>query len=239
MKKLLAAAILAICGTQSFAVELFPDKQPGDYTPGDALPAGSTVGGYAIYQGDENWQLLKLETQQTGSRGDAVPLTVGGAYLQQVTSLGEWSANMYVLASLNSAGPNQYMSGSPCSGSHLVAVNKGRGLDDNCLTIDAQLNKGAVNPPTVLVMQISHAKSSGRLYAIHMYINVAPLGFWGTTSADWMPDAVKSVPERAAFIQRLQKWAETLQDASEHALDFKKPQDAFAGIPAFRTLVQP
>lgn len=239
MKKLLATAILAICATQAFADELFPDKKPMPFTPGTDLPAASTVGGYAIYQGDENWKLLHLYVQQTGSLGEASSLTLGGMRLEQYTSLGEWAARMYVVASLTGAQPNQYMSGTPCAGDHLIAVNKGRGFDDNCLTVDARPANAGPNPGSAMLLQISHAKSSGRLYRIVMYINMEPSGFADTVPADWTPAAVKAVPERAAFVQRLQKWAEGLQDSSEHALDFKKPQDVFAGIPSFRTLLPP
>jgi hypothetical protein len=196
------------------------------------------MGGYAIYQGDENWQLVELTKHQTGSFGDAVPLSLGAMHLQQLTSLGQWSAQLYVVTSMSSAGPNQYMTGNPCAGDHLVAVNKGRGLDDNCLTIDARSTNGP-NPGAMLLLQISHAKSSGRLYRMTMYINLEPTGFASTVASDWTPVAVKSVPERAAFVQRLQKWAESLQDGSERALEFKKPQDVFAGIPSYRTLMPP
>lgn len=237
MKKILAAAVLAVCAAPTFAAELFPNKQADQYTSGSELPAASTVGGYALYQGDESWKLFKLSTQQTGSLRDAAPLTLGIVQLQQFTSLGEWSANMYVVASLSSAGPNQYMSGTPCAGDHLIAVNKGRGFDDNCLTVDAQPAGSGPNPATTLLLQITHAKSSGRLYRIVMYINLAPSGFADTVPADWTPAAVKAVPERAAFVQRLQKWGESLQNGSERALDFNKPQDAFAGIPSYRTLL--
>lgn len=237
MKKILAAAVLAICATQGFAAELFPDAKPAPYTPGDLLPDFSTMGGYALYQGGENWRLMELNSRRTGAFGDAEAITLGIVGLQQNTPAGQWLASMYVVANLTGAGLSQYMGGSPCAGAHLVALDKGRRQDDNCLTVDAERSPGGANPTTMLVLRITHAKSAGRVYRTSLYINLMPMGLGNTRLSDWTPAAVQAVPERAALVQRLQKWAESMQDASERALDFKKPQDAFAGIPALRTLL--
>lgn len=239
VQKFLRSLALLACSTlaaSSFASELFPDRQTGSYTPGAELPAASTVGGHAVYQGNDSWQLVGLTTQKTGTSGMATPLTLGVVKLVQGTPAEGWAAAMYIVVSLNSVGPRQYMTGAPCAGSHLITVNKGFGLEDNCLTVDADRPTGVANGPTILTLKIYIAKSAGRLYVIDLNMNPAVLGFADTEPADWTPAAVKAAPERAAFVQRLQKWAEALQDSSDRALDFSKPQDAFANVPSFRTL---
>lgn len=241
MKKFLCAVAVVGCAvfaTSTLAVELFPNNKADQITPNNMLPSGSTMGGYAIYEGDESWRLMQLSTQETGTLGDAVAVTLGSAWLNQYSQLGSWAASMYVTTNLTGAGLNQFMTGNPCSGSHLIRVEKSLRQDDNCLTVDAQRSNGTPQS-TMLLLRISHAKSAGRIYHIALFISLEQLGFLGTSLSDWTPAAVQANPERAAFVQRLQKWGESLQAASERALDFKKPQDAFAGIPAIRTLAPP
>lgn len=200
------------------------------------LSEGSTLGGYALYLGDENWILTDLSKQGSNTFGDAVAVNMGTAQLDQVTAKG-WSARMYVTTNLSGANPNQYALGNPCAGNHLIAVNKGRGLDDNCLTVDADTGDLGPQKVTLLVLRITHSKSSGRKYRIALIMNLETLpGLSGTKPSDWTAAAVAAIPERAAFVQRLQQWGTVLQDASERALDFKQPQDAFANIPSYRTL---
>lgn len=239
MKKILCSLAALCCVTfaaSSFAEELFPSAKPVEFTPSSLLASASTANGYALYQGDENWHLIQLTTQKTGSFGEATALTLGTVRLSQYTEQGGWTASMYVTANLTTGGPNDYMTGNPCAGTHLIAVNKGVRQEDNCLTVDAQPSNGA-EPITLLVLRISHAKSSGRLYIITLLLNTNQLGFAKTEPADWTAAAVQASPERAAFVQRLQKWGESLQSASERAVEFRKPQDVFAGIPSYRTLL--
>jgi hypothetical protein len=64
------------------------------------------------------------------------------------------------------------------------------------------------------------------------------LGVRGTYLADWQADAIQASAEKKAFVERLKKWAVSLQDASSRAVEFSKPADAFAAVPSYRTLVQ-
>lgn len=240
MKKILC--LLAALGglslaTASFATELFPGGKPYDFPKaGEVLAEGSTLGGYAIYQGDERWVLNQLTTRTGNATGDAVAVNTGTARLDQFSSKG-WTARMFVSANLSAGLANQYALGNPCAGSHLIAINKGRGQDDNCLTVDPDSGDTDAGKITMLVLQVIHTKSSGRKYRITLFMNLEKLhGFAGTQPSDWTPAAVATVPERAAFVRRLQEWGVALQDASERALDFKKPQDVFNGILPFRTL---
>jgi hypothetical protein len=69
-------------------------------------------------------------------------------------------------------------------------------------------------------------------------LNLELLGFTETREQDWSPEAIRTSPQRKGFVEQLQKWAEALQDASARAIDFSKPQDAFAKVPSLRTLMQ-
>ncbi len=238
MKKILCTLLSPLLCAHLCAAELFPDGQPDAYQQQSPLENPSTVGGYAIYPGQGDWRIASLALQKTGALGTAEALSLGTVALEQFGPGGEWLAGMWLAANLVNVSTNQYMTGSPCSGGHLIAVNKGRGRDDNCLTVDPDRAQIGGRTVPLMLVRISQAKSAGRLYKVALALNMELLGFPDARPEDWTAQAVQTSPQRKAVVEQLQQWAEALQDGSARAIDFSKPQDAFAKVPSYLTLMQ-
>lgn len=231
---LLAFALVASSG---FAADLFKDGKPLSLEKGSEIAASTTINGYSMYQDAGTWKLLSMSSNMTDTQGDAESIKHGQVSMLQVEPSGAVTGVMTVLVNLSSTGQNQYMSGSPCAGSHLVSLNKGAGLYDNCLTINAKSFQPSQSESTYFEIHITQSRSGGRIYILNLRLMANALGQRGTYAADWQADAIKASPEKTAFVERLKNWAASLQDASNRAVEFSKPADAFAAVPSYRTLV--
>ena len=219
------------------AADLFKDGKPVPMKKGSEIVASTTISGYPMYSDTGTWRLLKIETSVADTLGNAEPLHHGEVTMLQVDATGAIAGSMAVLVNLTSTGDNLYMGGSPCVGAHIVSVNKGAGLYDNCLTIDANTFGASKSEGTHFAIRITQSRSSGRLYILDLRLRAGVLGFPGTYVADWQANAILASAEKTAFVERLKKWAMLLQDASNRAVEFSKPADAFAVVPSYRTLV--
>lgn len=237
MRKHIAIAMMAATTAVSVhAGDLFPDGKPMAFESGMYLPSGTTMGGYPIYPGFDAWRLMQLEVSNADAQGGADSVRLG------ISVLADFAANaddpraiMVMVANLSYAGVNQYWTGEPCKGAHLFALNKGGGTNDNCITID-------VVPPsdrwtsTKLEVKATQSASSGRMLRIRMLLDPSQFGLAHSTERDWNTEALAQAPERQAFMQRLQKWADSFLDASHKALAFSKPQDAYTAVPGLNAL---
>lgn len=221
----------AIAGSSN-AVDLFEDGKARDVPLYTVLQADDTVGGYTIYPGEGKWQ---FEKAVTGNATGAGNIAMGTLIAKQDES-GLPFARLFVTTNLTQ-GDSRFWTGSPCAPGHLVTRNKGRGREDNCMTIDPVNFDMGGRVITVFSIKLTISGSGGRYYASTLQLNPALLGVRDSGYGDWTADVVETQPYKRDFINRLSAWAEKLQDATTAAFAFDKPKDAFKDLPSWRTLL--
>lgn len=232
MFKIGAIFILLAVSTTSYAADIFEDGKARDIAFATPLQASDTLGGYALYPGEGKWLFEKTNsTQSTG------PSTIVlGSVLAKQDEAGTLFARLYVTANLNQ-GEGRSWSGTPCGPEHLIARNKPRGREDNCMTIDPAVLAVGEKQVTMLSIRITNTAGSGRYYTTLLQLNPALLGFRDTGLGDWNAEYIKTQPFKQAFLAKLTAWAEKLQDATNVAFSYNKPQDAFKDVPSWRELL--
>ena len=236
MKRIFLTAFFVFCSAQASAVEFFMDGKPAPFEKGALIERWSTAGGYSIYTGGDLWRVLDVTTKKTGAINNADEINRGTVVLLNLDSNFQEQAVLAVTTNLSSASIDQYVTGSPCSGTHIVAVNKARGRDDNCMTINVRSVQGRPRDLTVFEIRIINFQSGGRAYVMFFNILANALNFADTTPSDWTPAGLEASAERKALIARMHVWAESLQDAANKAIDYSKPQDVFDNIPSYKSL---
>jgi len=229
--------LLASTSLCAFASDIFNENTVGNYKRGDFVNGMVTAGKHPIYSGENQWKIESMTTSEGGASGSATPITSGTVIFNHFEPNGDWFASMKVNVNLNSGSTNQYFTGNPCSGIHLFVVNKGQGKNDNCLTADVGSFTQGNKSTTYFDVNIFESKSGGRLYVLVIRLNAELLGFRETSVADWSRLPLEDSQYRSKFVARLQVWAEKLQDASNKALDYTPPLDAFNGIESWRSLL--
>lgn len=232
MKRLfLIASALAFFAVNIFAADLFEDGKLRPIKSGDLIQATDTIGGYPIYQDDGRWKFVSGKESSSSSG-----IKMGSVLL-------DYAPNNYLLArqslfaSVDAGGSNNSWGGSPCSADHLIIRNKGRGKQDNCLTIDPKIVNLGTTPTVFLTIVLTNAGSNGRYYQLSLYVNADLLGVRNTSVGDWTKEELDSKPYKKLSMDKLTAWAEQIQDASIKAFDFSKPQDVYANIPSLMTLL--
>ena len=236
MKRIFLTALFVFGSLQASAVEFFKDGKPAPFEKGALVERWSTAGGYSIYTGGDLWRIVDVTTQVAGAINNADEINRGTVVLVNVDSNFQDQAVQVLTTNLSSASMDQFVTGSPCSGTHIVAVNKARGRDDNCMTINVRSVQSRPRDLLVFDVRIVNFKSAGRAYVVTFHILANALNFGDTTPADWTPAGLEASAERKALIARMRTWAESLQDAANKASDFSKPQDVFDNIPSYKTL---
>lgn len=238
IRKMIFGVLLFVAGTSmSMAADLFSEGKPLPFTRGYPFDAGTTIGGYPIFKGDGRWVLGNVWDKAIPAANSTNESKLGFVRLDQVEPSGQWIAVQFVGVATQSSPRAAYVNGSPCGGTHMVAVNRASGWDDNCLAIDAKKEEGESNAATFFDVVITQTRSGDRRYLMRLRLNAEWLGFHDTKPEDWnYASVLQASPDRAAFVEKLKKWASQLQIASENAIDYSKPQNVFDGIPSFRTL---
>ncbi len=240
MKAVTFSFVLGLFALTANADDLFVDGKPAHYVQYAHLAPSSSVGGYPIYQGDGDWRVIDVVPSQTHAiSGDAESIKMGIAGFLQPALQGGDLASMWVRVNLTTTGVNQYMTGSPCGGAHMVAVNHITGRDDNCMTIDVATPSAAGKGVSHFWIRITQNRSAGRSYHMDLRLNAGALGFANTVPADWSADALGAEPSRKVFADHLQQWAVLLQNGANRALEFGKPMDAFSKVPPLSSLLPP
>jgi hypothetical protein len=232
-KKTAAAVGASLIFAHAYAADLFPDGNLREIKAGEYLQVTDTVGGYPIVLNDGNWKFVTGKGSTSGGNADSVKMAyvlmdfapVGGLLARQSLSVTTASGN------------GAYWSGSPCAPGHLVIRNKGRGRQDNCMTIDTQTVNLGATPTTFFNIALTNSGSAGRYYRINLILNAEILGFRGTSIGDWTEEEVKAAPYKKEAIDKLTGWAELIQDGSIKAFDFSKPQDVYTNVPSLMTLL--
>lgn len=215
--------------------ELFEDEKIPNLAAGQAVYGDDTVGGYQVYAGNGMWQFEDADLSWSGGRADSIPLGV--------LRLTRWEGRELVAAQTIIANlrtnTGDYWSGSPCEGTHLLSRNRGRGRYDDCMTVGVESLGVGPTRETFLRVSTVQTHSSGRYYGASVFINVSYLGFPGSSPADWSMPTSRMDPAKADTLAQVGRWAERYQEAVSAQLDFRRPPDTFAAVPAFRTLRSP
>lgn len=233
LKNTFAAIVVSFVATHTMAADLFPEGNLRDIKSGDFIQSIDVVGGYPIFQNDGKWKY---------STGRASTSTGGSDTVKMGTVQLEYLSGGYTLARQNisvntTSGSNSYWSGTPCSSGHLVIRDKGRGRQDNCMTIDAQSVNTGSTATTFLNIVLTNSGSGGRYYRINLSINPDLLGIRNTGLGDWSEEELKAKPYKKQAIEKLTAWADHIQDASIKAFDYSKPQDVYMQILPIMTLL--
>lgn len=233
--RLSCSLLLVSASLGAGAEEFFPDGVPRTQSQGTPIPSDTTLGGYPIYRGDNDWRLSTtriFDNNQYGAKDGFVQLLN--------PSQGNFFVQMDVTVNLKQA--NVYRTNNVCAvGDHLARVDRGRAGSgnaswDDCMTLVAYVATVRDKAITTLQATITNAQSGGRLYRLRLLINPEFLGFPGTSSADWSSDALTRNPERARFVERVTTYAKQIQDAVREAIAYSKPKDAFKNVPSFMDL---
>lgn len=238
IRKIAVALIFATQSLTAISDDLFQDREPVNLAKGAAFVNGTTIGGYPIFTGGEKWRLINAISRDSNTLRDATSVTFGTVVLEQREANGDWFGNLALATDIAGTGGGKFMAGNPCAGNHMVTVNKGKGYEDNCLTIDANYSQAGTRMVTYFETNITQTRIGGRVYAMKLQLSAELLGFRETSVTDWNNlDLLESSPSRKAFIQKFQTWAELLQNATDKAVDYSKPSTAFDNIPSYRTLL--
>jgi len=229
-KKLVFGTLMFGLVAASQAEELFPDAKLKPMKSGDAVSPGDTVGGYPIYTAGAKWTFIRggVTTSSRGTPLGNVVLT----YDENATPI----AVQYIDVAI-ATNDGGYWNGAPCGGDHLVMINKARGKEDHCLTIDALPIQMATSNLTVLNIKITNTASASRMYNVTLQFRPDAFGWRGSNAGDWAKEAVDAQPMRKEFITKLTAWSEKLLDANIRAIDYSKPQDIYENIPSPMSLL--
>lgn len=226
--------LMAACvGQQALADDLFADGKPRDIKDGALIVPDTTIGGYALFPADNNWQMQAMEVSNTNSMG----VRYGTAQLYRPLDR-KYFADMIVTVNLNQSSRGFFLANDYCSGPHLVKVDKvvtsvGEGSWDNCLTIDPTVLTIAGKPVNAVVINIRNAQSGSRLYHLRLRFDPTVLGVTQPLPKSLDDKAFVENPALRVFVDRLTAWARQLQDATNVAVRYSKPADAFATMPSW------
>ena len=232
MKKSIVVFVLVLAAIQSYGADLFQDGKLRDIKKGDLIVSTDTIGGYPIYQDDGRWQFASSALSQ--STGTEI-IKMGEVFLDYYQG-SEMLARQWLKATLTSGSIGNW-NGTPCSPDHMVVRNKGRGKQDNCMTIDPRIINVGATPTLFLTIALTNTGSMGRYYRLNLSVNASQLGIKNSGVGDWTKEDLKVDVKKQEVLDRLTKWAELLQDASIQAFDFSKPQDVYAKIPLLTSLL--
>lgn len=215
------------------AADFFEDGKLVPRTLAEAIPTATTAGGYAIYPGEGKWQFLSGSIGDTTGRASAIPL--GYVQLNQLEG-GTTFARLYITVNLQQNDAS-YWTNALCAPGHLVLSNRNRGKNDACMTIDPVLLNVGTTPTLFLRVSFNNTASSGRYYRQILDLNPALLGVRNTGTGDWSAEAVASRPYEKELLDRITAWGDQVLERSIRAFGFSKPQDAYDGLPSFRSLL--
>jgi len=239
----------------SHAEDLYFNAKPRDFTFGQPLQPGTTIGGYPIWMGEGKWQLFDVTRRESTTTGQtAIPL--GTAYFFQ-TEGKKWIATMSVDVNLRNG--HTFWLGEPCKRDDMLFKLQLRsGREDNCATINhvthylsepqgkyAELlasfkEQGIEIPSTVLHLLFTRNGLEAHRLVYSIWINPEVLGFapenepaWGRNP--WNKAKTLKDPAKKQFIDALSAWATDFVNHMDAGL--KQKPDAFATVPSWRTVL--
>lgn len=223
-----AIAVAMIC-QPALSEDLFEDNIARDFKSVSLLSSDSTINGYPIYQGGRTWRVLSGKSTLNNANWRLGHISLLSSIDQ------DYFAEMYLMVSMGEH--NGHYTADVCNGSHLVKINKGGGVHDNCLVINPYSATVRGKSITTLQIKIRNSQTSARLYDLNLLLNVTHLGFPDTSTFDWTTDAVSQDPGKKKLIEKITSWAKLLQDGVNKAIDYRKPKDAFDNVPPISELL--
>jgi hypothetical protein len=238
LKLLLICSLVCLqfSGPAALAEDLFIGDVARDIKPGSELRPQDTIGGYPIFQGDSRWRLVSASASGPSQYG----LVYGTAHVVQYER-NSYLAEMIVTVNLNRSAHSIYISNDPCGGEHLVkhstvAMLGGEGTRGNCMTIDPVVVTIGNKQIQTIAIAITNTQSSSRYYRMKILLNPILLGLGSRIPEKSTDSAFAARPEMKKFIDAVTAWARQLQAATERAIGFDKPADAFLDVPSWWTL---
>lgn len=230
---ILATLFMLLSWMQSaYSRELFEGSKPPVFTPGQLIQAGDQMGGYPIYLGNESWNLIDAQVTRSGGSAESIPI----GHLQVALWRDGLAAIQTVTANVG-RNVSSHWTGEPCAGESLAKRNRARGRNDDCMRIQPESIPVNGKPETFLFVLTVQSQSDGRFYASNLGFNVKHLGFPGTTVAQWSASSVQSDAAKVAALTKLTRWAELYQDGALTLMNYRRPNDAFAAVPALREVM--
>lgn len=233
-KNILFLIFAMLTANYVYADDLFNEGKLRSISSGTVILKNDTIGGYPIFQDDGRWTFVS--GKESESSGSSNPIKMGtilldfkeGSYLL---------ARQSITATVQGGGSNSFWTGSPCSPEHLIIRNKGSGNRDFCMTIDPTIVNVGAKPVLFFLIALTNTGGNGRYYKLSLYINADVLGIRDTGLGDWTKEELKAKPFKQEALNRLNAWAEFIQDGSIKALDFSKPQNVYDSIPSLMSLL--
>ncbi len=118
MKKILFIAII-LFGRNLFAADLFVNKEPRAFTPGEKLESNATIGGYPIWNGENNWRIFGLSRGMSGGTATSIPIGYAGLFQ---TEGGKLVAVMRISSNLSQGSASDWTD-EPCKRDDMLYKN--------------------------------------------------------------------------------------------------------------------
>jgi hypothetical protein len=241
----LSLLLLSIC---AYSSELFPNRQPKQFSIADQLENDATIGGYQVWNGEGKWRLYEL------TRTESLRQTPLGTAALFQTENKKFVAAMEVYANLESA--SGYWTEEPCKREDMLFKKQlAGGRQDNCVTINhitrymsnpsgkgielyAMFKEQGVEfPPTALQIKITRNGTSSNKLAYTIYVNPEILGFPSEPEPNWSRNPWNKTmayndPAKKQFIDDLSTWALNFAKQMDDAL--RQKPDALSNIPSWR-----
>ena len=228
--KILCIPFLFSIGTKTiFAEDLFEDNFSREFKSNTMLTESTTIGGYPIYIGGRSWRILS-----GGAKRNNINQMIGYASLVSPMN-NKFFAQMNLTVNLDQG--NGYFLGEPCKLDHLVKIDNGGGVNDNCLAIDAKSDFVNGKAITTLRINIRNSQSAGRLYDMEIFLNLDQLGYPYSNASEWTKEIILDNNQKHLLIKKVTSWASELHGSVDKAISFKKPKDAFEGVSSINDLL--
>lgn len=252
--------LLGVCllARLAFAGDVFERFEPRSFSGGDRLENDASVGGYPVWPGERQWQMLALVRTSTVGATPPVPLGELRAFHIEGDKL---IAVIQERGNLRDGNGDDWTD-EPCKRNDVLfkASLGGKFRDVNCVMINHVTSflgnpseswatfysflkdKGIDVPPTVIRITFTRYSKYARRLVVVLTVNPEVVGFardketsWGRSI--WHPSQAMNDPDKKRFIEALGKWAVGFGRKMDAA--FEKKSDAFADIPSWRVAALP
>jgi hypothetical protein len=209
---------------------------------GDAVPADTRLGGYALPLMGQPWTLLTHKIiQAPSSEIGEPPLPIGQVELLRLGDRQE--PLMFLLASANLSTNNfvTHWNGDTCKAdAPVLSINQAAGALDRCAVVFIHQVPISGKPAPFLVVSALVNGESGRWLQLTVAANLESTGHPAIKASDWSAQAVAADPAKQQLMPRLHAWTADLLRRVQLAARHNQPADAFVGLePLFQVVALP
>ncbi|MEY8690037.1 MAG: hypothetical protein AB9M53_09205 [Leptothrix sp. (in: b-proteobacteria)] len=229
---IIAISAIALIGSAR-AVELFPDGKIGPTPKGASVSAADTIGGYALYAGDEKWQFDDGKTD----------LVIGPSTIPMGTAklahrdAGSLVAAQIIRANLAPRANGAMWRGGPCTQDSFYKRVGRNGAGETCVIVEPQAFNLGNRPVTFFSILIEETGYNGKYFLIDLKLNTEMFGFLNTSIDDWKDQGLSASQPRRIFVDKLIGWTTILWKAVDQAfLDKEKGAEYMRSVPSYLTL---